>query len=110
MTGSTMSKKHLKRLKELQRLQALHQGASTSSPRENILDQPIGEEPVTSPVPPPVTVAVVADDPHTVIKRDLVGLLVLIGAMLVSLVGLNWLIDNTALSQWIIKIAGFVTN
>jgi len=101
-----MSKKHLKRLKELQRLQALHQYAAES------------------PVETPAEVAIVAPestgvqtastditlDSHRVIKRDLIGLIILIVAMLLLLVALNWLIDHTALSQWIIKVAGFITS
>lgn len=106
-----MSKKHLKRLKELQRLQALHQDTAQPVPPSAVeipTEQPSVENfPVTFPQPASVSVM---PDSHMVIKKDLVFLIILIVAMLLLLVALNWLIDHTALSQWIIKVAGFVTS
>ncbi|RLC37550.1 hypothetical protein DRH29_01635 [candidate division Kazan bacterium] len=104
-----MSKKHLKRLKELQRLQALHQDAERAVP-EAVVRQPeesAQTETLVSPEAPvtpaaPVTPPVVHE--YSYVKKDLIFLLILIVAIIVVLVALNWAIDNTAFGSWLVGL------
>jgi len=104
-----MGKKHKKRLKELERLRALHEDAQQTSGdfriETPIQAQTVGTETPLSPeVPEPVAPATVQEHNH--VKKDLVFLIILIVVMIAALVALNWAIDNTVLGSWLLTIFG----
>ena len=112
-----MSKKYKKRLKELQRLQALHKDAASGPEAEVQREQSSSDFVVEKPAPvaetlvspeAPVTPAAPVTPPvvheYSYVKKDLIFLLILIVAIIVVLVALNWAIDNTAFGSWLVGL------
>lgn len=97
-----MSKKHKHKLKEIERLRALYGEvqAKASEPTSMSSQTPSEIEEV------PASVDTTTSDSHGYVKKDLVGLVILIVGMLVVLVGFNWLVGNTGFSQWLIGLFG----
>lgn len=94
-----MAKNLHKRLRELQRVAALHQNQPVA---------PIGA-PVVSDVAAPVAEAVAkmeigTPEHYGVIRRDLNFLVPVLFAMIILLLACWWLVGHTALASWIIKL------
>ncbi|MDD5605882.1 MAG: hypothetical protein PHR51_00930 [Patescibacteria group bacterium] len=94
-----MGKKHKARLKEIERLKALYGQSVDTSRRELSAIQP------TATMPTAANVNLAVDD-HSQIRRDLIGLIVLIAVMVAVLIGLNWLVAHTGFGGWLIGLFG----
>jgi len=92
-----MSKKHHKKLKELQRLQALHQTANTSAPTAEF--SPVQSQVVTK----EPSAEMIANASHTTVKRDLIVLVPLLVSMTALLFVAKWTVEHTALTQWVLS-------
>ena len=91
-----MGKKHKHKLKEIERLRALYGEVQAKESEPTFSTSEVSSAPVTETV----------SDDHGYIKKDLVGLLVLIIVMLAVLVGFNWLVGNTSFAGWLIGLFG----
>ena len=101
-----MSKKHLRQLKELQRIQKLHDQAGSHTGEFRLAE----ETHVVQPAAPVVRMSggssFIGDDAaHAIVRRDLMFLSLLIAAMVITLVVLNWLVQVSALGDWLFKAA-----
>ena len=110
-----MGKKHKKQLRELQRLQALHQDAASGSDEPLARREKSGGDFKVETQSPIVDVTQsnsseasiqVAVHEHNHVKRDLVFLVVLIVVMIAGLIALNWAIDNTEVGSWLLSMFG----
>jgi len=97
-----MSKNLTKRLRELQRVAALHQDKTVA---------PIGA-PVISDTQvsatPSVTMAIGTPEHYKVIRKDLVFVVILMVIMITALFGLTWLVGHTSLAQWIVNLGSSI--
>lgn len=118
-----MSKNLHKRLRELQKVAALHQNqASTpigvaaqsffAKASEGL--RPVGELADTNSVAAvsdaniAATMAIGTPEHYKIIRRDLVFVMILIIVMIGLLFGLSWLTNNTALAQWIVNLGSSI--
>lgn len=102
-----MSKKHLRQLKELQRIQKLHEQAGSTVGGFGVSTAPVETvQPTVQPMRSAGGSSFIGDDAaHAVVRRDLMFLSILIAAMVVTLVVLNWLVQVSALGGWLLKAA-----
>ena len=93
-------KKHLRQLKELQRLQGLHaQADATVMPTRSAIDLSSGA--VAQPIV--ASASAVANTEHAVIRRDIVQLSWILLLMVAILLAFSWAVGNTSLGQWILS-------
>jgi len=109
-----MGKKAKKAAKEIQRLQALYSTDAKdqqdrSKKREEIKQDspkvvaPVISDNISSTPQPAKTMELTQ---HSIVKRDLVFIAFLIVGMVVVLFILNFLVNATNLSDWVVKLAG----
>ncbi len=93
-----MSKNLNKRLRELQRVAALHQNQPVA---------PIGV-PVLSNTPTSTSSTAVAaigtPEHYKVIRKDLIFVVILMAITVALLFGLDWVVNNTGLADWIVRL------
>ena len=90
-----MSKKSLRKLEHLRRLQALY-GDSKSAPVAS--DSPVATNPVDTPV------ATTTSNRSVSVRQDIRYLGLVIGLMLILLLGAYWLASNSNLDQALINL------
>jgi hypothetical protein len=106
---NSMSKNLHKRLRELQRIAALHQPQAATA---------IGGVPQTAVIAndgtavisntPTATMAIGTPAHYQVIRRDLVFVVILMVIMIGLLLGLDWLVGHTGLAQWIVGLGNAI--
>lgn len=123
-----MSKNLHRRLRELQKIAALHQN-QTATPIGGV-PQNIAEQPYSAPASAfaeatvdkskglrqdsgltgqqTATMAIGTPEHYKVIRRDLVFVMILIIVMVGLLFGLDWLVNNTALANWIVNLGSSI--
>ncbi len=93
-----MSKNLNKRLRELQRVAALHQNQPVA---------PIGASVLSNtPTSASSTAATAIGTPehYKVIRKDLIFVVILMAITITLLFGLDWVVNNTGLADWIVKL------
>jgi hypothetical protein len=100
-----MSKNLHKRLRELQRVAALHQDKAVA---------PIGAAVVSdsgvtfTPAASVATMAIGTPAHYKVIRKDLVFVVILMLVMVALLFGLTWLVGHTGLAQFIVNLGSSI--
>ena len=108
-----MSKNLNKRLRELQKVAALHQN-QTNTPIGVASQQVSGlagqftTDTHSVAAISNATMAIGTPEHYKVIRRDLVFVVILMIVMIGLLFGLDWLVNNTALAQWIVNLGSSI--
>jgi len=97
-----MSKNLHKRLRELQRVAALHQNQTVAPIGASVIsDAGVASE-------PSATMAIGTPAHYKVIRKDLNFVVILMLVMIALLLGCWWLVNNTALAQWIVNLGSSI--
>jgi hypothetical protein len=94
-----MGKKHKAKVKEIERLRALYGEVQANANQGPASVSQVGS--VSS-----VSAKVISTDNHDHIRKDLIGLIILIVVMVAVLIGLNWMVVSTGFSGWLIGLFG----
>ena len=105
-----MSKNLNKRLRELQKVAALHQNQPVAPIGAPVISgTAVSATPIASAGERSTfTMAIGTPEHYKVIRRDLVFVVILMVVMIGLLFGLDWLVNNTALAQWIVNLGSSI--
>ncbi|MFA5009613.1 MAG: hypothetical protein WC553_00020 [Patescibacteria group bacterium] len=99
-----MSKNLHKRLRELQRVAALHQNQAVAP-----IGAPVISDTTVSAAPSAAATMAIGTPAHyQVIRKDLIFVVILMLVMVALLLGCWWLVNNTALAQWIVNLGSSI--
>jgi len=105
-----MSKNLHKRLRELQRIAALHQTQTATAiggvPQNAVIAS--DNSAAVSSTNTAAAMAIGTPAHYRVIRRDLVFVMILMFVMIGLLFGLDWLVGHTGLAQWIVRLGGSI--
>lgn len=97
-----MAKNLHKRLKELQRVAAMHQNQTVAPIGMPVIsDTQVAETPAAA-------VTIGTPEHYKFIRKDLVFVVILMLATVAALIGLTFLVDNTGFAQWIVNLGNSI--